>query len=213
MPEGDTVFRAAQTLHQALAGERVVRFRTALPKLARVDDQHPIAGRIVERVFSAGKHLIFDFSGGLHLRTHMRMNGSWHIYRPDERWRRPRREMRVAIETARFVAVAFSIPVAEFLDDRALQRQEDLRRLGPDLLAPSFDIDEAVRRIRERPQNAIAEALLNQRMIAGIGNIFKSESLFLAGIGPWTEVSEVGEEQLRRLLAIARKLLRSRARA
>src|SRR5687767_14826535 len=141
MPEGDTIFRAARTLHQALAGRVVTRFETVLPALARVDDQSRIAGRTIDRVLSAGKHLIIDFSGGLHLRTHMRMNGSWHIYRSGERWRRKRSDMRIVISTDEFVAVGFNIPEAEFLDDRSLARQDDLRRIGPDLLG-DFDAAE-----------------------------------------------------------------------
>lgn len=208
MPEGDTIFRAARTLHAALAGDRVTRFETALAPLARVDDQDPIAGRTIERVAAAGKHLIIDFSGGLHLRTHMRMNGSWHIYRPGERWKRPRRDMRVVIGTARFVAVGFNIPVAEFLDDRALSRQEDLRRIGPDLLGEEFDADEVLRRMTARPDAEIANVLLNQRVVAGIGNVFKSEILFLAGINPFAKCAAISEADLRRVLAISRKVLR-----
>ena len=208
MPEGDTIFRAARTLHEALAGEKVTRFETALAPLARIDDQERIAGRTIERVHAAGKHLIIDFSGGLHLRTHMRMNGSWHIYRPSERWKRPRRDMRVVIATDRFVAVGFNIPVAEFLDDRALRRQGDLRRIGPDLLAGDFDPEEAVRRIAARPDGEIANVLLNQRVVAGIGNVFKSEILFLAGVNPFAKCATIAEPELRRLVAISRKILR-----
>src|SRR6185503_6028506 len=108
-------------------------------------------GRTIERVHPAGKHLIIDFSGALHLRTHMRMNGSWHIYRPGERWKKRRDDMRVLIETDDWVAVAFNVPVAEFLDDRALTRQDDLRHIGPDVLGETFDAAEAARRIRARP--------------------------------------------------------------
>ena len=122
MPEGDTIFRAARTLHRALAGKPVVRFETVLAQLSRVDDDSPIAGRTVERVRSVGKHLLVEFSGDLVLRTHMRMNGSWHIYRPGERWQRPRSAMRVVVETADFQAVAFDVPVAEFRTARALAR-------------------------------------------------------------------------------------------
>ena len=208
MPEGDTIFRAARTLNEALAGRKVTRFETALAPLARTDDQTPIAGRTIDRVFAAGKHLIIDFSGGLHLRTHMRMNGSWHIYRPAERWRRPRRDMRVVIGTDAFVAVGFNIPVAEFLDDRALARQDDLRHIGPDLTAESFDDHEALRRIRARPDAEIANVLLNQRVVAGIGNVFKSEVLFLAGISPFVRVKDISDADLQRLLAISRKIVR-----
>ena len=208
MPEGDTIFRAAATLHTALAGHRVTRFETGLAPLARVDDEQRIVGRTVERVFAAGKHLIIDFSGGLHLRTHMRMNGSWHIYRPAERWRRPRREMRVVVGTDEYVAVGFSIPVAEFLDDRGMRRQDDLRKIGPDFSAADFDSEEALARISARQDTEIADVLLNQRVVAGIGNVFKSEVLFLAGISPFVAVSNVAETDLKRLIAISRKQLR-----
>jgi endonuclease VIII len=122
MPEGDSIFRAAQALHHALAGNDVVRFESVLPLLTRVHDDHPLTGRTIESVTSAGKHLLMRFSGGLVLHTHMRMNGSWHIYRAGERWQRPRRDMRVVIATTDFEAVGFNIPVAEFLTDQQLRR-------------------------------------------------------------------------------------------
>src|SRR5579862_1897056 len=99
MPEGDTIFRAARALDAALASRRVTRFESALPRLARVDVDHPIAGRAIERVTSRGKHLLMAFSGDLVLHTHMRMNGSWHLYRPGDRWRRPFRDMRIVVAT------------------------------------------------------------------------------------------------------------------
>src|SRR4029450_7641270 len=104
---------------------------------------------------------------------HMRMNGSWHVYRPGERWQRPRREMRILIATDGFEAVAFNVPVAEFLDERAEARQGDLRALGPHLLGRTFDEDEALRRVREHDAEEIADVLLNQRVAAGIGNVYK----------------------------------------
>src|SRR6185295_9025186 len=126
MPEGDSIFRAARTLHRALAGSRVTRFESALPALNRIDDDRPLAGRTIESVSARGKHLLMTFSGDLVLRTHMRMNGSWHIYRPGERWRRPARDMRVLVETARFVVVGFNVPVAELLTGRELSRHREL---------------------------------------------------------------------------------------
>jgi endonuclease VIII len=207
MPEGDTIYRAARTLHAALAGRQVIRFETVYPQLARVDADAPLAGRTIERVVSEGKHLIFDFSGGLHLRTHMRMHGSWHIYRPGERWRKRRSEMRIVLETDAWVAVAFNVPVAEFHDARSLERQEDLRKIGPDFLADEFDFDEALRRMRARPDSDIAGVLLNQRVVAGIGNEYKSEVLFLAKISPFTLVGDLTELQLLETLRISRKLM------
>ena len=136
MPEGDTIFRAARTLHRALAGSPVTRFESAFPALNRIDDDRPLAGRTIESVAARGKHLLMTFSGDLVLRTHMRMHGSWHIYRSGERWQRPARDMRIVVETARFVAVGFNVPVAEFLSGRELSRHPQLGALGPDLLAP-----------------------------------------------------------------------------
>jgi endonuclease VIII len=213
MPEGDTIFRAARTLNTALAGKTVTRFETVLAQLARVDDQEPIAGRKIEQVVPHGKHLIIDFSGGLHLRTHMRMNGSWHIYRAGERWKKPRRDMRVVIATEEWVAVAFNIPVAEFLDDRALVRQKDLRHIGPDVLGDTFDVDEAFRRVRARPDAEIADVLLNQRVVSGIGNIWKSETLFACRVNPFARVADLTDEQVTCLLTTARELMQRSANA
>jgi len=209
MPEGDTIFRAARTLHRALAGHEVVRFESVLPGLTRIHEDTPITGRRVESVAAAGKHVLMTFSGGLVLRTHMRMNGSWHIYRPGERWRRPRRDMRVLIATAQFEAIGFNVPVAEFLQGRSLVRQDDLRLMGPDLLAPTFDAHEALRRFRERPTSAIADALLNQRIVAGAGNVYKSEVLFLCGVNPFLTVAQVDDERILAILATARKHLQA----
>ena len=131
MPEGDTIFRAARTLHRALAGHVVTRFDTAYAPLARVHDDTPITGRTVEAVEARGKHLVMRFSGDLVLRTHMRMHGSWHIYRPGERWQRPPREMRVLVGTADFVAVGFNVPDAEFEAARDVGARDAIARLGP----------------------------------------------------------------------------------
>src|SRR5258708_4688736 len=207
MPEGDSIYRAAQALHRALAGKTVTAFDTVLANLARVDEDAPVKGRTIERVKAAGKNLIIEFSGDLHLHTHMKMNGSWHIYRPGERWQRPRRDMRIVISTDEYVAVAFTVPVAEFHTSRSLARSDDLNSMGPDLLGQSFDRDEALRRIRARPGEEIANVLLNQRVLAGIGNIWKSESLFCAGIDPFTHVADLDDEQLARIVDCARKLL------
>jgi endonuclease-8 len=207
MPEGDHIFRAARTLDRALAGHEVVRFESVLPALTRVHEDTPVTGRTIERVTAAGKHVLMRFSGDLVLRTHMRMNGSWHIYRPGERWQRPRRDMRVVVATTGFEAVGFNVPIAEFLTSADEARHEDLRRLGPDLLGEAFDADEAVRRFRERDALEIADALLNQRIAAGAGNIYKSEVLFLCGVHPFAPVREIGDETLRDILATARKHL------
>ena len=207
MPEGDSIFRTARTLHRALAGHEVVRFESVLPALTRVHEDRPLTGRTIEKVVSAGKHLLVHFSGDLVLRTHMRMNGSWHIYRPGERWQRARRDMRVVVATSDFEAVGFNIPVAEFIKERALPKHRELRQLGPDVLDPSFDRAEAVRRLRARGVTQIGDALLIQRVMAGLGNVYKSEILFLCGINPFVNVSTLDDAALESIVDTARRLL------
>ena len=153
MPEGDTIFRAARTLNQALAGRTVTRFDSVFSHLTRVDDTAPLRGRTIERVDARGKHLLIWFSGDLVLRTHMRMHGSWHIYRPGERWQRPHADMRIVIATPEYEAVAFSVPVAELTTARDLERTAAMRDLGPDILVDEFDMAEVVRRIEATPDD------------------------------------------------------------
>jgi endonuclease-8 len=209
MPEGDTIYRTAQTLDRALGRRVVTRFESVLPALTRIDRDAPLAGRSVERVWSQGKHLLIGFSGGLVLRTHMRMNGSWHVYRPGERWRRRRSLARVVIETDAFVAVGFQVPVAEFHTARDLERGRVLGELGPDLLAAAFDAEDAVRRLRERADVAIGDSLLDQRAVAGIGNVYKSEICFACDINPLTAVGRLTDADLRALVGTARRLLQA----
>jgi endonuclease VIII len=215
MPEGDTIFRAAQTLHRALAGRIVTEFESMIPALTRVNVDTPLVGRTIQSVTARGKHSLMAFSGDLVLRTHMRMNGSWHIYRPGERWQRPARDMRVLVGTAAFVAVGFNVPDAELLTigfnvsdaelltTSALDRHRQLQRLGPDLLDPAFDRAEALRRMREHDREAIADVLLNQRVMAGIGNVFKCEILFMAGVHPFAATGTLSLDTLERIIDIS----------
>ncbi len=208
MPEGDTVFRAAQTLHRVLSGRLVTRFESVYPALTRVAEDHPIVGRTIESASARGKHLLIAFSGDLVLRTHMRMNGSWHIYPAGAAWQRPARDMRLLVGTADAVAVGFNVPIAEWLlSPRALRQHPQLQALGPDLLGAAFDRDEVVRRIRARGQDPIADVLLNQRVVAGIGNVFKSEILFLAGIEPFAPAAALADADLERVVSISREQL------
>jgi endonuclease-8 len=209
VPEGDTIHRAAATLARALTGRTVTRFETGYAQLARADDQAAIAGRTVDAVWAEGKHLLMRFSGGLTLRTHMRMSGSWHIYKPGQRWQRPRRDLRVLIETDTYLAVAFLVPVAEFLDDHALERSPALARLGPDLLGETFDPAEVRRRLRARPDQPLGEVPLDQSIAAGAGNVYRSESLFLAGLDPAQLASAVSDDQIEALFALLRKLMQA----
>lgn len=207
MPEGDTIFRSARALDRALAGKVVTRFETAYAHLARVDDDKKIAGRTVERVEARGKWLLMYFSGDLILVTHMRMNGSWHIYRTGEKWRRPRRDMRFVIETADWSAVGFSVPVAEFCSAQSLLRKSIIPELSDDLLKQHFDSSGAISAMLEYAEEQIGEVLLNQRVMAGVGNVYKSETCFLCGVNPFREVRTLHPGQLEQLVFTARKLL------
>jgi endonuclease VIII len=209
MPEGDTIFRAARTLDRALAGHAVSRFESVYPQLTRVADDSPIVGRSIDRVASRGKHLLMYFSGDLVLRTHMRMSGSWHIYRPGEPWQRPARDLRILVGTEALLAVGFSIPVAEFETTRTLERHDALGRLGPDLLAPDVDEAAVVARWRQRGDRQIAEAILDQQAAAGIGNVYKSEVLFLCRVSPFAPVADVSDDRLAAMASTARRLLRA----
>jgi endonuclease-8 len=208
MPEGDSIFRAARSLHRVLAGQLVTRFETVYAHLDRVHVDTPIVGRSVDRVVSAGKHILMHFSGDLILRTHMRMNGSWHLYRAGEKWWRGEHAMRVRIDTAEWVAVAFNVPVAEFVTPRELETRDPVAKLGPDLLGTEFDRDEAVRRIIANGHRPIAMTLLDQRVVAGIGNVYKSEVLFLSAVHPESPSSAVPLAALERMMDIARGLLK-----
>ena len=207
MPEGDTIFRAARTLHAALAGKPVTRFDAAYAHLRASNVDRPVVGRLVQTVRSIGKHLLIEFSNDLVLRTHMRMNGSWHIYRPAERWQRPASAMRVVVATTDYVAVGFDIPVAEFHTARSLARDETLSRIGPDLLSPNFDVQEVVGRMLIHANEPILDVLLDQSVMAGVGNVYKCEILFIEGVNPMAITGQLGQPILRNLVALARKLL------
>ena len=211
MPEGDTILRAARTLNSALAGRTVTRFESVFSQLTRVNDDAPIRGRTVERVEARGKHLLIWFSGDLVLRTHMRMHGSWHIYKSGERWQRPKADMRIVIGTPMYEAVAFTVPVAELTTGDGLERAPAVRELGPDILASNFDAAEVSERIEGLGTVEIGDALLNQRAVAGIGNIFKSEALFAAKVHPFARIDSLSRRDIERVIGAARRLMRASA--
>jgi endonuclease-8 len=207
MPEGDTIFRSARALHQALAGHTITLFETAYAPLASVNDQSPVAGRTVEQVESRGKWLLIHLSGDLILATHMLMSGSWHIYRAGERWKRARNHMRIVLGTPDLVAVAFDVPVARFYTARTLERFAGVAGLGPDLLGEQFAADEATAKLREHGDEEVGNVLLNQRVMAGIGNVFKSEICFACGVHPFRKIATLSAQEIECLLATARRFL------
>jgi endonuclease-8 len=228
VPEGDVVWRTAHHLDKALSGQVLTGTDFRVPAHATLD----LSGRLVVRTLARGKHLLTRIGEGeeaVTLHTHLKMEGSWHLYREGTRWRRPAHEARVVLTTREWTAVGFALGVVEVVP---WSREEDIvGHLGPDLLGPDWDLDEAVRRLStdaDRPvsegvvdprdlgagtgtstaapsQRAIGEALLDQRLLAGIGNVYKAEALFLAGVSPFRAVAEVPD--LRKLVNLARRLM------
>jgi len=143
------------------------------------------------------------------LQTHMLMSGSWHIYRPGERWQRPRDEMRIIIGAQETEAVAFKVPVAEFHTTASLARRPGFIQLGPDILADEFDEDAAIAQLRSQPDEELGNALLNQSLLAGIGNVYKSEIAFACGLSPFRPIRSLGDDNFHCLVRTARKLLKA----
>jgi endonuclease-8 len=208
MPEGDTIFRTARALDRALAGRTITRTDSVLPALARAPGLRTLEGRTIERVAARGKHLLIFFSGDFVLRSHLRMHGSWHLYRRGDRWKRPRSAMRVLLQTADVEAVAFDTPDAQLIRTRDLERLTPLATLGPDLLSDDFDAEDASRRLRSVPVRDVASALLDQKSVAGIGNVLKSEILFVCGVNPTGRIGDLPDATIARLIDEARRLLR-----
>jgi DNA-formamidopyrimidine glycosylase len=204
VPEGDTIFQTAAALRPLLVGQQILRARTGRtpgPQMQRV------VGSRVTAVEPSGKHMLIHFDNGLVLHTHLRMGGTWHRYAPGEPWRMAAWKARVVLEVADHVVVCFNAPTAELMPARAASLHPALAALGPDLLSPDFEATEAFNRLRSRPDVEIAEALLDQRVMAGIGNVFKCETLFIERINPWTHVSELSDDQLGSLIGTAHRLL------
>jgi endonuclease VIII len=251
MPEGDTIYRSARALQRAIGGKVVTGFETGLAKLARVNDDASLVGRVVEKVESRGKWLLIYFSGDLILVTHMLMSGSWHLYRVGERWRLPTRAMRVVIrvgaesssamqsgmeEERPFVsssdvppsaflrrvgypmdvgweAVAFNVSIAEFHTARSLERSSQVPKLGPDILSVEFTVEGGVARLadygRENPDAEIGVVLLNQRVMAGLGNVYKSEVAFAAGVNPFRAMRTITDREMERLVDFAQRYMKA----
>jgi endonuclease-8 len=205
MPEGDTLARTAAGLRPYLVGRAVTAAKARLPG----PQVHRVVGATITAVDALGKNLLIRFDNGLEIRTHLRMQGTWHRYRPGEAWRRSAGRARLVLEVPGAVAVCFDAPVVELFEARAEALHPSLSRLGPDVLDPAFDIDEAVRRLRDpsRAEFTIAEALLDQRALAGIGNIWKNETLFAEQVNPFAAVGSLDDATLRRVVDTARRLL------
>jgi endonuclease-8 len=200
VPEGDTVWLVARRLDDALSGQLLTRAELRVPRFATAD----LVGREVLATVPRGKHLLTRLSGGLTLHTHLRMDGMWHLYRPGERWRGgPDHVVRAVLATAERVAVGYRLGEVDLV--ATAEEDSVVGHLGPDLLDPDVDLEDAVRRLLADPHREIGVALLDQRAVAGIGTIYRSETLFVHRLSPFTPVGQVRD--LPALLATARRLL------
>jgi endonuclease VIII len=207
MPEGDTIFRTARSMGRALIGKPITGFRSNYPLLTRFHEDTPITGQTVERVESRGKWLLIHLSGGATLVTHMLMNGSWHLYRIGERWQKPARDMRIVLENRDYQAVAFTVPVARIYTAQALAREKRIPPAGADVLSEDFDPTAAAERLRLCAGEEIGDVLLHQHVLAGVGNVFKSEICFVESVNPFCIVSALNDQQVAALIATAGRLV------
>ena len=206
MPEGDTIYRTARALTRAIGDKTVTRFESVYAQLASADDNEPFTGQTITRIEARGKWLLIHFSRGNILATHMLMSGSWHIYRPHEPWQDKVVNARIIIETADFVAVGFRIPLARMYTEQSLARDRKIPRSDQDVLSASFDAASAANKLMARTRDELGDALLRQDVLAGVGNVFKSEICFLLGLSPFRAVATVSK-QAEEIVAMAQKLL------
>ncbi|MFE1258288.1 Fpg/Nei family DNA glycosylase [Streptomyces fungicidicus] len=202
MPEGDTVWQAARRLNDALAGKVLLRSDLRVPRFATAD----LTGRAVLDVTPRGKHLLTRVEGGLTLHSHLRMDGSWRIYAEGQRWNGgPSHQIRAILGNADRTAVGYRLPVLELI--RTTEEDRAVGHLGPDLLGPDWDPDLALANLLKDPARPLGEALLDQRNLAGVGNVFKSELCFLLGVTPWLPVGDLPADRSAKLPGLAKKLL------
>jgi endonuclease-8 len=198
MPEGDVVWRTARQLRAALAGWTLTSTDFRVPRFATTD----LTGRAIRDVASRGKHILTRVDGGVTIHTHLRMDGSWRV-RPAGGYPPRDHRVRLVLANERWQAIGYLLGVVEVLPTAS--EDTAVGHLGPDLLGPDWNLAEAVRRLLADPARAIGEALLDQRNLAGIGNFYKSEVLFLRGVSPWRQIGDIGD--LDAMVELARRLL------
>jgi endonuclease-8 len=212
MPEGDTILRSAMSLRRWIAGREV----TAAVSTVRGVDLGVLVGRRVEGVEARAKHLLIRFEGGATLHTHMRMTGAWHLYPTGERWRKPARQARVVLECGARTAVCFNAPVVEMLDDAGVRAEPSLRRLGPDVLAGApIGPDRLALRAAALAESSpsVADLLLDQHFVSGIGNIYRCEALFVCRVDPHCPTGALPPEVLAELVSTASRLMAANSRS
>ncbi|MEE3370073.1 MAG: DNA-formamidopyrimidine glycosylase family protein [Planctomycetota bacterium] len=201
MPEGDTIYRTATVLRRALLEQTI----NAVESQAIESGQ--LVGCTITRVEPRGKHLLIHLNSGAVLHSHMGMTGSWHLYHHGQPWQKPTRLAALRLDTEPIVAVCFTPKTLEMISRDGLRRHRWLRQLGPDLLDPGFDVEEAIRRLRAHDARPLGEAVMDQSIVCGIGNIYKSEGLFVARLSPFDRVESCSDTDLNQLLTRTQRLM------
>src|SRR4051794_13238717 len=210
MPEGDTIRSAANRIGAALVGREIEAVETPHPRLGQAAWPQRLAGRKVRAVDAHGKHLMMRFEGGLTLHSHLRMTGAWGVYPRGKRWQRGSHRAWLVIRTADHDVVQFDGPVLELMTDGRSRFDQRLARLGPDVLAEDFDVGLFLRRLREDDQSRdFGDALLDQRNVAGIGNIWKAEGCFAAAVDPWRKLRDVSDDEALSVIRAVRPLMQA----
>jgi endonuclease VIII len=209
MPEGDTILYAARKVGAVLVDREIREIETPQPRHGMARWPERLAGRGVRSVDAYGKHLFIRFAGDLTLHSHLRMTGKWGVYRRGERWRRGRHRAWLVIRTDEHEVVEFDGPVLELMTESRTRFDQRLAALGPDVLGPELDEGAFLRRLREDdPTRGIGDALLDQRNVAGIGNLWKAEACWSAGIDPWRALQAVSDEEALEIVQAARTDMR-----
>lgn len=209
MPEGDTIHRAAQQLRAALAGRAPSEVLTPQPRHRMDRWPERLSGRSVRSVDARGKHLFIRFQGGLTLHSHLRMSGLWAVQRRGDRWRRARRRAWLVLRCGELEVIQFDGPVLELMSDARARSDARFAALGPDVLGDSFDMARFLTRLRASdPDRPFGDALLDQRIAAGIGNLWKAELCFAAGVDPWRALHTISETDATTVIQLARELMR-----
>jgi len=208
MPEGDTLHRTAHTLNRVLGKQTLTRVRSSVPDIARAE----LSGHVVEEVTALGKNLLVRFDDGRVLHTHLKMRGSWHVYRHGERWQRPEHQARVVLEVSDALAVCFAAPTVRLLAAHSAAADPYLAGLGPDLIPDAFDEAAAITGLAALADLPIGVAVMTQTALSGIGNIYKSETLFICKNNPFEAVAALDSSALSQIVLTARELLRKNSR-
>jgi endonuclease-8 len=212
VPEGDTIHYAAKRVGAALVGSEIRSIETPHPRHGKDRWPERLAGRGVRSVDAHGKHLFVRFDGGLTLHSHLRMGGAWGVYGRGERWHRPPRRAWLVIRTDEHEVVQFDGPVLELMTDGRTRFDQRLAALGPDLLHDDFSERDYLERLRAQPERQIGDALLDQRIVAGIGNVWKNEGCFISRVDPWRRVGALSDDEALAIVRGIRPLMAESAR-